>query len=177
MAYRLLCHAEIEDYVEEASRTLVLSKIKEAKAGRATLTALTLIAYHKTGWDGLMNNGDDVPLSKVVEPNPFKDPIAKLLENAAQEYLGRIVSNNHGIRTANLHRLLKPTGLDFDSLDPTWVTEIDEFGKARGLTAHTSSVGVTRPIDPKDEHDRVVQLRNGLEKLDVLLNVLLKSKN
>lgn len=175
-AYRLLCHAEIEHYIEDAAKAVVLCKVNAAKTGKVTLTALTLIAYHKVGWDGLLADEDNVSCPSE-RPNTFKQPLSKLLADAAQEYFGRIVSNNHGIKTENLQRLLKPTGVDFDSLDHVWLTEMDEFGKQRGLTAHTSAVGVTRSIDPKDEHDRVEILRKGLETLDQSLSNLLKSKN
>lgn len=178
MAYRLLCHAEIEDFVESVSRDVVLAKVNLAKTGKATLTSLTLLAYYKVAWDGLLKDQtEDGFVPKAETSNPFKKPLSKLLDEAAQEYFGRIVTNNHGIRTDNLKRLLKPTGLDFDGLDQTWLTTIDEFGKQRGLTAHTSSVGVTRPLDPKDELDRIGLLKVGLRDLDDTLSKLLKSKN
>lgn len=176
-AYRLLCHAEIEHFIEDAAKAVVLCKVNAAKLGKVSLTALTLVAYHKVGWDGLLVDENDNAIPQTDKPNPFKHPLSKLLTDAAQEYFGRIVSNNHGIKTENLQRLLKPTGVDFDSLDQAWLTEMDEFGKQRGLTAHTSAVGVTRSIDPKDEYDRVEILRNGLETLDQALNKLLNSKN
>lgn len=178
MAYRLLCHAEIEHFIEEAARSVVLSKIKIAKdTGVSSITVMTLLAYYKINWEGLLDGTleNDIP-HKTDTTNQFKHPLSKLLDDAAQEYLGRIVSNNHGVRIDNLRRLLKPTGIDFDCIDDTWLTVIDEFGKQRGLTAHTSAVGVTHQIDPKDERDRIDSLCKGLKVIDDLLNKIHKSK-
>lgn len=177
MAYRLLCHAEIEHYIEDAARSVVLAKVIAAKAGKATLTSLTLLAYYKLGWDGLLpEENEKISPQKCDAKNPFSQPLGNLLDDAAQEYLGRIVSKNHGIRTENLKRLLKPTGIDFESLDQTWLTTIDEFGKQRGSTAHTSAVSVKHSIDPKDEYDRIELLLKGLGELDEALNKLIKSR-
>lgn len=178
MGYRLLCHAEIEDFIESVSRNVVLEKVNLSKTGKATLTTLTLLAYYKVSWDGLLDTeNDEASVQKLDSSNPFSQPLSKLLDLAAHDYFGRIVTNNHGIRTDNLKRLLKPTGLDFDSLDQTWLTTIDEFGKQRGATAHTSSVGVSRQIDPKGEFDRIELLKKGLGDLDDALGMILKSKN
>lgn len=98
------------------------------------------------------------------------------MDEAISDYLGRIIRFNHGIRIDNLHRVLKPIGVDFDSVDETWLATIDAFGQARGETAHKSAVGVTRPIDPKDELDRIEAILIGLKVLDESLSMLLKSK-
>lgn len=75
MAYRLLCHAEIENHIENSAKEVVLAKVKESKAGLCNLTSLTLLAYHRTGWDGLLSGDEDIaPLAKVDSPNPFKNP-------------------------------------------------------------------------------------------------------
>ena len=178
MGYRLLCHAEIEDFLENISKDVVLAKVNHAKTGKATLTTLTLLAYYKIAWDGLLDSqNEEDAVHKPDKSNPFSKPLNKLLDDAAHEYFGRIISNNHGVRTDNLKRLLKPTGFDFESLDPMWLTTIDEFGKQRGSTAHTSIVGVTKNLDPKDEFDRIELLRIGLGDLDENMNKLLKSKD
>lgn len=177
-AYRLLCHAEIEHYIEDAAKSVVLNKISAAKMGKVSMTSLTLLAYHKVNWEGLLADEDEkTTLLKSESPNVLRQPLGKLLDDAAQEYLNKILNKNHGIRRENLQRMLKPTGIDFDRLDQTWLTQIDEFGKQRGLTAHTTSIGVTRSIDPKDENDRIELLRIGLEALDESWIKLLKAKN
>ena len=177
MAYRLLCHAEIENHIENSSKKVVLSKTLEGKSGISNFTCLTLLAYHRIGWEGLQVGAEDtIPVAKIDSPNSFKLPLGKILDEAISEYVGRIINSNHGVRTENLHRLLKPIGIDFDNVDETWLATIDEFGKARGHTAHKSAVGVTRPIDPKDELDRVELILIGLRNLDTSLKQLIKSK-
>lgn len=177
-AYMLLCHAEIENHIEDAAKDVVLAKVKESRAGTVNFTSLTLMAYHRTGWEGLLEKDEesDSASAKVEAPNPFQDPLGKLLDNALGEYLGRLHKNNHGVRIANLHRLLKPVGIDFSLIDEAWLVAMDGFGQARGFAAHKSTVGVTRPIDPKDEFDRIELILVGLKELDVLLTKLAKSK-
>jgi hypothetical protein len=178
MAYRLLCHAEIEQYIEDSSLSVVQTKIASAKSsGRANLTALTLIAYHRTGWEGLLNNEVSKYLPKKKEErNLFKDPLGKLLDESLQTYRVQMVNNNNGIRVENLQKLLRPIGVNFDSLDEEWLIAIDDFGKLRGKIAHTSGVGITHLIDPKTEADLVTILLVGLNSLDNLLFKLLKEK-
>lgn len=179
MAFRLLCHAEIEFFIEELSRMVVLNKINQAKnGGKATLTALTLLAFYKTGWSGLIDNEDDsTSQKKQDDTNPYKQPLKKLLEDATKDYLVKIINNNHGIKTENLQKLLKPTGFDFESIDSTWLTAIDEFGKQRGATAHTSSVGVIRPINPQDESERISLIIDGFREIDKKLMIIHNSKS
>ena len=79
MAYRLLCHAEIEQYVEDSSWSVVQTKVATAKrSGKASLTALTLVAYHRTGWEGLLTNDvlKSLPINKGGR-NLFKEPLGK----------------------------------------------------------------------------------------------------
>lgn len=177
MAYRLLCHAEIEHHLEEASKDLAIFKVKEAKVGNVSFTVLTLVAYYKIGWGGLETDvffeGEN---SKPDKSNPFKHPIGELLEDALKGYLGHVLKDNHGIRTENLKRILRPVGVDLEKLDATWITAMEDFGKSRGETAHKSSVGVSRQIDPKDEFDRVGQLLLGLMVVDAQLINLRNSK-
>lgn len=177
-AYVLLCHAEIENHIEDAAREVLIAKVKESKAGVVNLTALTLLAYHRTGWEGLLALDDESEPSngKVEVPNPFGHPLGKLLDDALSEYMARLHKKNHGVRTENLHRLLKPVGIDFSLIDEAWLAAMDGFGQARGFAAHKSAVGVTRPIDPKDEFDRIELILVGLRELDVLLSRLMKSK-
>jgi hypothetical protein len=177
MAYRLLCHAEIENHIENSAKAVVLAKAKESKAGTANLSSLSLLAYHRTGWHGLQIDDEEPMLTtKVNASSLFKHPLGKLLDDALSEYIGRVINNNHGVRIDDLHRVLKPTGVDFDCIDTTWLSAMDGFGKSRGFTAHKSSVGVTRPIDPKDELAKIEILVIGLKELDDLLGKLLKSK-
>lgn len=179
MAFRLLCHAEIEFYIEELSRMVVLNKVTQAKEnGKSTLTILTLLAYYKTGWIGLIDNEDEsLKQKKQDDTNPYKQPLKKILEEATKEYLVKIINNNHGIKTENLQKLLKPTGFDFESIDLTWLTAIDEFGKQRGATAHTSSVGVTRTINPQDESGRISLIIDGFREIDKKLMTIHHSKS
>ena len=50
-------------------------------------------------------------------------------------------------------------------LDPTWIINLDEFGKLRGDVAHQSNKTTGR-LNPEDEYQRVSQIIQGLRALD-----------
>jgi hypothetical protein len=81
------------------------------------------------------------------------------------------LKNNHGVRIKNLQRILVPAGIDLSNLDQTWLTTLDNFGEQRGAIAHNAA-RVTEAIDPKTEHQRIINLLNGLRDLDEMLEQL-----
>src|SRR5207244_1270109 len=89
----------------------------------------------------------------------------KALDQALRQFI-TIIDNNHGVREDNLKQMLIPIGVRINLLDATWITNLDNFGRARGDTAH-NTISVIRTIDPRTELDRIQKLIiPGLEKLD-----------
>jgi hypothetical protein len=91
-------------------------------------------------------------------------------------YFRLVREDNHGIRERNLLSLLLPIGIDHNSLDPTFLANMDSFGKLRGAAAHTSSrSGVRSAADPADEFNRVLSLMQGIQVIDERFDALIGS--
>lgn len=160
--YRLLVHAEIESYIEEMSNQVIREALKLWKRKRKSSRALIafLSCYHSS-W----NEEDEnkiIVLSKGRKK--IKEKTEEIIDVAETQFVHRI-EDNHGIREKNLKTLILPTGIELDDMDPNWVTDIDDFGKKRGETAH-SAKKVKEQINPKDELERVSKIMKGIEALD-----------
>jgi len=97
------------------------------------------------------------------------DDITKPLEKA-QGVWRNVHRKNHGVKEENVLALLLPLGVHADQLDPTLLADLSSFGTARGEVAHTSTVGIAKWADPKDELDRASALVASLLGLDEVLN-------
>lgn len=160
--YRLLAHAEIEAYIEDAAREAVLSKLRAWKSGRnPSQVLLAFMAAYHSGFGVDESDATAVPAGARERP---KDHIDEIIDRASQQF-NRRIEDNHGVRIDNLKRLLLPLGIDFPTLDQTWLTNMDEFGKRRGEVAHKTA-GAQRTIDPRTEYQYVRDLLVGLAELD-----------
>lgn len=156
-AYILLAHAEIETFCEE----LVLKRAITAKqaydtSGRISPSLRRMVAYHvaKKGksWAFVTN-----PPTDVVE--------------SAFQSIQSTISENNGVKSKNLERLLFPLGVPDHQLDPLWLADMDSFGSSRGGWAH-KSVRVQQPPDPPSQLGAVNQILIGLLELDRTLGRL-----
>lgn len=157
-AFRLLAHAEIEEYLEQ--RALDVAKLATTNwvtAGKHSKVALHLAANQIGSSSGLPEKlGSGVSAVSIVQ-------------NCFAQY-AHSVRHNHGIRTANILTLLLPVGFAEAEIDLVWLATIDGFGAARGKTAHTSAV--THAINPKDDFQTVQAVVVGLKDIDMALNRL-----
>ena len=162
--YRLLVHAEIEAFLEEAARNLAVAQVRAWKLTRkATDTLVCFLAFYHTGWV----DDDSDPVNPPVSRPKVKDHVNEVVDIAIRQYLA-IISSNHGIRRDNLKKLLWPIGIRPEDLDEAWLIEMDQYGKYRGEVAH-QSFKTHQPIDPRTELDTVGRLVIGLETVDELL--------
>lgn len=169
--YRLLVHAEIESYLEDRSKDIVIFAIREWKRSqKPTYTLLSFLANYHSSW----KDGDDENNEQVIKyakhRGKAKDSINEIIDHAQSQFIQRI-KDNHGVRENNLRALLNPVGIDIDELDSTWVTNMDSFGQARGEIAHNAHRSTT-PIDPQDELNKVKLLIAGLKLLDEKITLL-----
>lgn len=171
--YRLLAHAEIETYLEDVCKKLVLDAIAHWKSKKKATSLLlaTLASYH-SGW----NVEDDINHQEIIQlaRARFKTPdiVTDIIETAAKQYAAQI-SANHGVKTKNLMNLLLPTGIIITELDQTWILNMEAFGALRGESAH-SSKHTTTQINPQDELNTIIQLLVGLKELDLKMELLRK---
>lgn len=143
--FRVLAHAEIESFLEDISK----EKMKEAartwkRERQPTQAILSLIACYQA--------------------RSGKETVDSVVDDAMRQYSSD-VRNNHGVKEENFMRLLRPVGIDTGGVDPTWLTNLNEFGKLRGEAAHSSKTTMVE-INPKDEYQRVRDLMDGLAALD-----------
>lgn len=156
--YRVLCHAEIESYLEDRAEELLIFSINQwKKEKKITKSLLSLFSYFK--FIENHNTNLETKIGKIC--NDFRSEVIK---------------QNHGLKEANLKNLFKPLGIDFSSndLDQTWINTMNSYGESRGITAHTS-YQTQRPIDLTTERTNLEQIKEGLEHLDQLVNNLLAS--
>lgn len=163
--YRLLAHAEIEAFIEDISREAAVEKIREWSNYRKPSDLLIcFLAFYHGGWEEEASAERAFPSSSR---SLVRDAVKEAVEIALRQYI-QILNSNHGIREKDLKRLVLPLGVRLDELDPTWVTNMDEFGKKRGELAH-KTVGAQQAIDPLSELDSVNDLLKGLKDLDAII--------
>ncbi|WP_071955735.1 HEPN domain-containing protein [Delftia sp. HK171] len=165
--YRLLVHAEIESYIEDISRSVITAAVKNWREGKWHKTMISFLASYHSGWSGSGDVSDEEILT-IAKSRAKKASVNDVIGLAMKQYLKR-VSDNHGVRENNLAMLIIPTGIQMSELDPTWVTNLDNFGKGRGDIAHNSKSAVNL-IDPRDELKLIEELMCGLELLDIKLS-------
>lgn len=144
-SYCLLCHAEIEYYLEEIIKAVVTKAIDDWKKDRNKVTTLIFhLAF------SFRNSGDKSATSAL----PFE-----LVHLSFTKLIGLLKSNN-GVN--NLNSLLKPIGY---SIDETFATSLEAFGKRRGSIAHTS-FQIDIALDRETERKAVEQIIMELIKFD-----------
>jgi len=164
--YRLLVHAEIESYLEDVSRDVVINAIREWKADqKPTVVIVSFLAAYHSGW----SVSDEVENERIIEIAKsrvkIKDSVSEIIDLAQTQFTNKI-KNNHGIKDKNFKTLVLPAGVDVNELDSTWLANLDSFGSKRGDVAH-KTMRATGVINPKDEYDSVQQLLIGLKALDL----------
>lgn len=166
--FRLLAHAEIEAFLEDACFETARASVAAWDRDRTTSNTLfCLIAHYHHGFaaDEL-----EQPPFPDTSRQKVKEAIKEVVTAAMKQYRS-IHDNNHGVREDNLTRLILPIGVQKDALDPLWITNLNEFGKQRGDVAHRAS-RVQQQIDPRTEWQVITNLLVGLQKLDELIGEL-----
>lgn len=163
-AFRVLCHSEIEAYLEDRAREVSSQALREfQETGSASKVLLCLLAFSDTQWEG-------PPPSIQNLQNSIHYTITSRIQKAVRIFNSKI-TDNHGIREKNILQILCPVGIQFDEFDNTWLSSMDSYGKKRGEVAHTS-FRTQQGIDPTSEISTTDYLVIELEKIDYLLNSL-----
>lgn len=166
-AYRVLAHAEIEAYLEERVRSIAQDAVsKWKKTGQANRIILGLVAF----------SGKNMETPPTTLSPPHENQKKAWLEkielnqkiNSAVDAFSYALIKNHGIKEANILRLLIPIGISPDTLDSTWLADMNSFGEMRGEAAHLSpaSPSVTNIPHPVEELATVKRLLAGLAEVD-----------
>jgi hypothetical protein len=174
IAYRVLAHAEFEEYIEKRVWDLALSSIRTLETtGRVNRVVACLIAFS--------GQKQDFPPETLAPPSgtqrPSWDIKIELSEKAKSSLniLNWIIDQNHGMKEKNLLALLLPVGIQPSQLDVTWLSTVNSFSQQRGIFAHRSisSYRATLLPNPQDELDTVRKILSGFRAVDDNLNKLL----
>lgn len=165
LAYRVLAHAEIEAYLEDRVRKVVINAKKDwDQTGKTCRTLICLLAF----------SGETME-SPPKTVTPTKGKISDKIKSAINSFM-RVIEQNHGLKEANLLALLLPIGIDSDDLDSVFLATMNTFGEQRGLVAHSSATSyrTNQPPDPANEVERIQQIVQELLRVDELINNLNK---
>lgn len=162
LGYRLLCHAEMEGFIEALVR-LVMEDV----------------------WDTAKKTGNITPAGKQMldfkdrcefPPNSLRrKPAAPIdrLKGIAGDVLNRS-SRNNGVTEKDVLNLFLPLGVNPSDLDISWLEVMSDFGKSRGDVAHNSWENHAQyDTTPAKEKDAVDYCLLGLSTLVTLADDIL----
>lgn len=173
LSFRVMVHAEIEAYLEERALDIAQTALSAwTTHNQVSRTTLSLLGFSGLNMarppDTLEAPGDNQRKSW-----PEKTQIETRLKNAVDSYVRYVRVDNHGIRERQIMAMLIPIGVSPSDLDPLAVANIDNFGRMRGETAHSSTAGqLTVGIDPGAEYKVVKEIIGQLGPIDNLLELL-----
>ncbi|MDP1995936.1 MAG: hypothetical protein Q8J90_01945 [Gallionella sp.] len=155
-AYRLLVHAEIEDYLERKARAALDEIDKLLSTGSFNVedvkVILDLALYFKK----------EIPLQLPFEVKDFCSA-AKVVAKSARDF----IDDNNGIKSTSLLVCCLILNKPIDKVDASLVISLNAFGKARGDVAHKSVSRVTSIYAPSAEkqsaHNVIAELEDCLK--------------
>lgn len=155
--FLLLCHAEIESYLEDLALSLLddaCTRWRNHHVANYNLSSLFL---------------DSVRIEK-------KDTVQTRSEQIILTYRNEVQKNNHGIKSENIKKLFYPLGYMNDDFDSAFLATLDSFGADRGRVAHTT--GRTSTVyDKQTEFDRVDYIITSLHDFQEVLITKANSNN
>jgi hypothetical protein len=148
-AFCLLCHAELEAYIEDITKEVVGRAFSKWKADKKIISPIIFhLAYNYKQENG---KPKEAPYNMV-----FK----------SYNTLIETINKNNGIKENNLLGFFRPIGYE---IDPTLQSTLNDYGKNRGDIAHTS-FNTQQPLDPATEKNNIRQILNALATFDNELN-------
>lgn len=147
-AFRLLAHAEFEDYLETKARDGLASMEAAFRGGQNTVRQnpnMLVIA---------MSLGKQLRF----EPPTWPTDVTELLR-AAREWIGK----NNGIKDASFTMLSVFSGKMPDEVDGALSASLSTYGASRGDVAHKSATRVTTIQAPSSEAQAVEDLITALD--------------
>jgi hypothetical protein len=163
ISFRILVHAEVEQFIEERGYELFDEAWKAWESHRVpSRTLSSLLAF--SGFTMC------TPPSSVGAVGKIDcDNMDAQLNRAKNHWKNEVYKKNNGVKETNVLDLLLPLGIDGKILDTTLLADLNSFGGRRGAVAHKSSVRVGSFADPKDEFNQAKQLVAALVSIDDLV--------
>ncbi|WP_259070387.1 HEPN domain-containing protein [Mucilaginibacter sp. X4EP1] len=150
-SYCLLCHAEIEAYLEDI--------------------ALEVVDRAMTTWNNNQSIITPIIFHLAFSYKKFEMPFSMVHQGYQQ--LKRTIEKNHGIKEDNLNSFFRPIGVNIDT---TLTNTLTSFGRTRGEIAH-SAFHTQSQLDPLSEKNNVNQIISGLATFDEDLSNYERSGN
>jgi hypothetical protein len=164
-SFRLLCHAETEELLENLALRLSDAEYKSWKdAGIPSDIVVNIVACHYSGWDKLDCSVKDF---KPLSDQQIKKHDGLVTLAATEKAYGAYKYNlihNHGVKEDNFRNMFMPLGIlerDHQGL----ISNLESFGSLRGLVAHTGNA-VSHQINPIDEKNLIIEIAIGIYILD-----------
>lgn len=159
-AFKLLIHAEIESYIEDAVLE-VWNKCDTAwKTHKIVITPLAFLIMFS---------------SSKFEANEQQLTKESRINQILTSFKTSITGNN-GIRKKNILQLVVPLGIGYSRIDQTWLATIDSYGSSRGYVAH-KSFSVQQQLDRNDELNNLDLVLKGIKKMDIKLQKIISSRS
>ena len=148
-AFCLLCHAELEAYLEDITKEVVDRAFIKWRTNQRIISP---IIFHLA-----FNYKQEVGKPKEAPFQMVGKTYSSLMDS---------IKKNHGIKEHNLLGFFKPIGYE---IDPILQSTLNDYGKNRGDIAHTS-FSTQQPLDPATEKNNIAQILTALAVFDIELN-------
>lgn len=148
-AYRLLVHAELEEYIEaKASEMLTKIKADVATNGYNTVYLRNIMAI-------ACQLDEVISITKPYDESDFKVAVTKILTSAELK-----VKKNNGIKKSSFLPLALFCGYDENSIDPILLSDLDSYGTRRGSVAHKGARHASNISAPSAEVNDAEKIMN-----------------
>lgn len=149
-AYRLLVHAELEEYIE-AKAIEMLSEIKNDVVANGYNTI-----YFKNILAIACQVDEILSITKPFDDTDFKTAALKIINCAESK-----VKKNNGIKKGSFIPLALFCGFDESSIDPILLTSLDSYGTRRGSVAHKGARhanNISAPSSEVSDAEKIISL-------------------
>ncbi|MGO4710505.1 HEPN domain-containing protein [Chryseobacterium sp. 2TAF14] len=158
-SFILLCHAEIEFFIEDIAKEKIQVSLRNWNSTRNKSNCLKSVL----AFIGNEINFDNDSNGKILTHR---------MNRIVAHYFSSVIDKNHGIKEANILKVLLPLGIELHEIDVTWLSTMNSFGATRGLFAHSSN-RVHSAIDRNTVLNQIkTQILPELEVIDSLVKKL-----
>lgn len=157
LAYRVLVHAEIEQYLESYVSDYLTRAKPLLQAGKNLRIGSAILCVAKEKSKGSPSQFAEIEQECYL--------LRRQLDHL-HEQLRRISSNN-GVKASNFLSLYLPIGIDETNFDEQFFVDLNLLGSIRGDAAHKGVSGITSLPNPKEDKqlvDRIIKYLSGVEK-------------
>ncbi|MCZ8184221.1 MAG: hypothetical protein O9322_14705 [Beijerinckiaceae bacterium] len=174
LAYRVLAHAEIEQFLEDRVIEIVMSTDKAFKNRRfVSETTICLLNYSQITLSKVPESLSPPPGKSQNDWNAVIFPDSNFFK-AVSTYVNRVRNQNHGVKEENVLSMLLPIGFSATDIDSLLLIELNDFGRKRGAAAHAGlGQHVRAGVNPLDEIAQVQRILTGLLDVDRKLSKIL----